>query len=197
MLPVDYRPIALSFCCWLCIVGHLSSYLATRNCMAASNQVDLTLQITHRMGLEPLRMDSLRYVNGDGELYSVDRLSYLLSGFVLESWEGHDVRMEGQFAWVDISSRRSLVHLHSIPKNRYKALRFSIGLTPKFNHARVHSLHPQDPLKEYSPSTMAEGRRRSIRPTLLHGGYFKSSKLRRLVVRVELRRTVCATALIL
>ena len=114
--------------------------------MAASNQVDLTLQITHRMGLEPLRMDSLRYVNGDGELYSVDRLSYLLSGFVLESWEGHDVRMEGQFAWVDISSRRSLVHLHSIPKNRYKALRFSIGLTPTLNHARAHSLPPQDPL---------------------------------------------------
>jgi len=114
--------------------------------MAASNQVDLTLRITHRMGLEPLRMDSLRYENADGELYSVDRLSYLLSDFVLESWEGHDVRMEGQFAWVDISSRRSLVHLHSIPKNRYKALRFSIGLTPKFNHARVQSLPPQDPL---------------------------------------------------
>ena len=114
--------------------------------MAASNQVDLTLQITHRMGQDPLRMDSLRYENADGELYSVDRLSYLLSGFVLESWEGHDVSMEGQFAWVDVSSRRSLVHLHSIPKNRYKALRFSIGLTPKFNHARVESLHPLDPL---------------------------------------------------
>mgnify|MGYP006879436800 CR=1 FL=1 len=74
--------------------------------MAASNQVDLTLQITHRMGLEPLRMDSLRYVNGDGELYSVDRLSYLLSGFVLESWEDHDIPMEGQVAWVQLNVSR-------------------------------------------------------------------------------------------
>ena len=108
----------------------------------------LTVLFRHAIDGNPLHLDSLRYKNASQETYSVERLSYLLSGFVLESETGERHSLDDQYAWIDLARRRVSLDLAQIPKGRYRSLTFQIGIDPKTNHdetAAFPATHPLNP----------------------------------------------------
>ncbi|MEM7383673.1 MAG: MbnP family protein [Verrucomicrobiota bacterium] len=109
----------------------------------------LRVSIRHVVDGRPLLLDSLRYKNGDqADTFSVTRLSYLLSGFSLETDEGQTVRLEDEVAWVDLSSRRTVFSLGRIPAGVYRSLQFFIGPDARTNKAKPASFpadHPFNP----------------------------------------------------
>ena len=103
--------------------------------MALFAQAGVQIQVHHVLGGQNLRLHSLRYENARGERFSVTRLSYLLSGFALQTVSGEWVELEDAVAWVDLEQRRTFFDLPAIPEADYQAIRFSVGLDPATNHA--------------------------------------------------------------
>ena len=54
---------------------------------APASAATLDIEVRHTFGDQALRLDSLRYENAAGEMLSLTRVSYLLSGFALERTE--------------------------------------------------------------------------------------------------------------
>lgn len=67
----------------------------------------MTLKYRRVVDGRPLSLDSLRFVNASEETYSVSRLSYLISGFELETVDGTFVQIPDAYAWIDAESRRT------------------------------------------------------------------------------------------
>ena len=104
------------------------------------------MDVAHNHGDQPLLLNSLRY--GGEELYSVSRLSYLLSAFSLLREDGTWVRVGDQFAYVDVAKSRTRFQLENVPEGNYKSLRFSVGVPQKVNHsdpALYAAGHPLNP----------------------------------------------------
>jgi cytochrome c peroxidase len=97
---------------------------------------------------EPLRLDSLRYETSAKETLSVTRLSYLLSGFALESTNGHWTEIPDTIAWIDATTHRNRVLLESLPTGNFRSIRFHVGPDAKANAAdvtRFSATHPLNP----------------------------------------------------
>lgn len=108
--------------------------------------LELVVQPTFRG--EPLRIDALMYETSARETISVTRLSYLLSGFALETAEGKWTEFPDQYAWMDAANRRMQVELKDIPAGKYRAIRFDLGLDPETNKAKPEQWpagHPLNP----------------------------------------------------
>ncbi|WP_018969015.1 MbnP family protein [Rubritalea marina] len=108
----------------------------------------LSIHINHLHRNAPLMTHSLRYQTHAGETYSISRLSYLLSGFELQSKDGSWIDIPEQFAWIDHSKRRSSFTLKDVPSGQYKGLRMKLGLPKKQNHgdpAQYDANHPLNP----------------------------------------------------
>ncbi|MEN8737508.1 MAG: MbnP family protein [Akkermansiaceae bacterium] len=105
----------------------------------------LTLEIEHRSGKERLQLSSLRYQNGS-ETFSVSRLAYLLSEFALQKVDGSWVTLANQFAYLDVSKHRTSLTLKEVPPGSYQAVRYSLGVPKKENHADPTSLVAKHPL---------------------------------------------------
>lgn len=107
----------------------------------------LTLVVDHRAENAPLLLDSLRYRNKAGEVFSITRASYLLSGFALQRGDGSWLEMP-HVAWMDAARRRTSTVVTDVPAGRYTALRFYVGLDPATNtgnpalHPPEHALNP-------------------------------------------------------
>jgi cytochrome c peroxidase len=115
----------------------------------AAQGARLEIAIQHSFAGEALRLDSLRYRNAAGETLSFTRLSYLLSGFALEKSDGGWVELPWQVAWIDAGQRRQTATLSSVPEERYRAIRFSVGVDPETNNgdpARSAADHPLNPI---------------------------------------------------
>ncbi|MFT5110115.1 MAG: cytochrome c peroxidase, partial [Pseudoalteromonas tetraodonis] len=104
------------------------------------------VHIEHSYGGEPLRPDSLRYKNNAGETLSITRLSYLLSGFEIQTSDGVWHRLPEQYAWLDASKRRNRFTLAGIPDAGATALRFHVGADPKSNATDPKNLPADHPL---------------------------------------------------
>jgi len=108
----------------------------------------LRLSFRHVVDGRPLSLDSLRYTNAKDETYSITRLSYLLSGFALETTDGEIVNLPDQFAWIDSEKRRTSFTLTNIPSGKYRSVRFFVGLDTAVNHGETasfsadHTLNP-------------------------------------------------------
>ena len=116
----------------------------------ASSLQGSTLEISfeHLIGNRLVRHDSLRYENSSGEDYSSTRLSYLVSGFALQSVEGEWITPQDNIAWIDSTRSRAQHRLGSIPNNKYRAVAFYVGVSPKLNHAdpaQFPADHPLNP----------------------------------------------------
>lgn len=103
----------------------------------------LKLSFRHVVDGRPLSLDSLRYNNAKEEAYSITRLSYLLSGFALETSEGEMVDLPTKFAWIDAGQRRTSYILSDIPAGKYRSIRFFVGLDTEQNHGETTS-YPAD-----------------------------------------------------
>jgi cytochrome c peroxidase len=97
---------------------------------------------------EPLRLDSLSYQNTSGEVFSVTRLSYLLSGFALECEDGRWLEVPDHTAWLDAGMRRNVLRLENLPEAKYRSLRFHVGPDAMANAAdpsKFPAGHPLNP----------------------------------------------------
>jgi len=97
---------------------------------------------------QPLLLDSLRYEKSGKETFSVSRLSYLVSGLALQCPDGTWVEPGFQAAWLDSFRRRNSFRVQDVPRGRYIALRFAVGLDEKTNNADPASFpagHPLNP----------------------------------------------------
>jgi len=112
-----------------------------------ANGATLTVAMDHRAEKGPLLLDSLRYRNQAGEMFSITRASYLLSGFALR--RGDDSWLEiPHVAWMDAARRRTSTALTGVPAGRYTALRFHVGpdaATNTGNPAQYPAEHALNP----------------------------------------------------
>ena len=117
--------------------------------LASSLQAStLEISFEHLIGDRLVRHDSLRYINSYGEDYSSTRLSYLVSGFALQSVEGEWVTQQDTVAWIDSTRSRTRYILDSIPSNKYRAVSFYVGINSRLNHAdpvQFPANHPLNP----------------------------------------------------
>ncbi len=96
----------------------------------------------------PLALDSLRFEKAGGEVFSVARLSGLLSGFALERADGGWLELGLDAAFFDFGRGRDRFTIDGVPPGRYRALRFSVGLDAEQNAADPavfpagHALNP-------------------------------------------------------
>ena len=106
----------------------------------------LRVDISHRFDDLPATLNSLKYKAK--ETISISRLSYLISQPSLQREDNTWYELPDQFAWIDLSSRRTSFTLTDIPSGSYKALRFSIGVPSETNnkdpsnHPANHPLNP-------------------------------------------------------
>jgi cytochrome c peroxidase len=113
-----------------------------------ASAASLELQFTHTYDGSPLVLDSLDYKLSSGEIISVSRLSYLLSGFALQREDGAWIELTNQFAWIDAERRRSNATLKEIAPGTYRSLRFAVGLDTQANNsdpAQYPADHPLNP----------------------------------------------------
>ena len=113
-----------------------------------ANAAALEIAVRPTFNGEPLLLDSLRYKNAAGEMLSVSRLSYLLSGFALEREDGGWVELPDQAAWLDAAQHRTVVRLDDVPDAKYRAVRFHLGPDAAANAADPAQLpadHPFNP----------------------------------------------------
>lgn len=101
----------------------------------------LRVDISHRFEDQPLALNSLKFKAS--ETFSVSRLSYLVSQPAVQREDNSWLELPDQFAWIDLSTRRTSFALSGVPSGAYKALRFSIGVPAETNH-RDPAIHPAD-----------------------------------------------------
>ena len=106
----------------------------------------LRVDINHRFDDLPATLNSLKYKAK--ETISISRLSYIISQPALQREDNTWYELPEQFAWIDLSSRRTSFTLTDVPSGSYKALRFSIGVPSETNnkdpsnHPANHPLNP-------------------------------------------------------
>jgi hypothetical protein len=120
-------PAALALAAMLPLAG------CTRDDEAAERS-SMRISIAHEADGEPLRFDTLAYVNAAGNRYSVTRLRYYLSDFVFKDMDGKELLRLDSVFYVDAADSATLSRLISgIPAGHYHTLEFVFGLAPARN----------------------------------------------------------------
>ncbi len=91
----------------------------------------LVLKIDYKVDTKSLLFDSMMYNNAAGNLYSISRLEYFLSGFVFESETGELVNVD-KAIYRDARYPNAFL-LSNIKLGNYKSLQFNVGLDVKHN----------------------------------------------------------------
>ena len=108
----------------------------------------LEINITPKFSGDPIQPASLRYKTSAGEIFSITRISYLLSGFALQRADGSWLELTNDIAWLDMERGHSSHQVASLPSAEYHAIRFHLGLDEKQNHsdpAQHAADHPLNP----------------------------------------------------
>lgn len=108
----------------------------------------LTVEIQHRWQGAPLPLAKPGLVNAAGDKFSVTRLAYLLSKARLRGENGEWIGADDWFAFLDVEKDRTGFTLPKLPRGKYTALRFDLGLdekTDKSDPARWPAGHPLNP----------------------------------------------------
>ena len=117
-------------------------------CGSIASAATLQIEIQPSMNGAPLILDSLRYKTSTGEIFSVTRLTYLLSNFALEKSEGGWLEITNQFAWLDAATHRVSFEIENAPAGNFRSLRFDLGLDDAANNsdpAKREADHPLNP----------------------------------------------------
>jgi cytochrome c peroxidase len=101
----------------------------------------LTVSVSHDWSGAPLIFDEAALTNAAGNSLSITRLAYLVSDVTLESADGHDARLAGQFAYLNPAEGHASFTLTNAPPGHYTNISFRIGLDPDVNH-RDPSAYP-------------------------------------------------------
>lgn len=131
-----FRAIAAAICA-LCIeLGQVNP----------ASGATLEIQITAKVAGESLQSASLRYRTSSGEVFSITRVSYLISDFSLQCADGSWLELPDTVAWLDHEQNRDTIRLENIPAGEFSSLRFLVGLNTNLNHADIAKFSPQHPL---------------------------------------------------
>ena len=128
------------------VLGFLCLLLAALMPVVGANPGDLMVEVRHTLGDALLVPGQTVLTNASGNVLSVTRLDYLLSDFVLERSDARTVVLTNQFAYVSAGAERNRFTLTGVPKDRFTALRFRVGVAPGLNHADPAGLPPGHPL---------------------------------------------------
>ena len=110
----------------------------------------LRLSIINEYNESPLIRDSLRYTLSDGRGFSINRVSYLISGIALQTIHGNWLEADS-VGFFDAAKGKSSMDF-PFPRGSYRAIRFKIGLPPEVNHSdpsqypKGHPLNPENNL---------------------------------------------------
>jgi hypothetical protein len=115
--------------------SHLRIICALLLPMAGGRAASLNVEIRPTVSGVAMALDSLRYEKFGGEVFSVSRLSYLLSGLALEREDGVWVEVGPEVVWLDAGRRRSTFRLAEVADGKYRALRYAVGLPANLNSA--------------------------------------------------------------
>jgi len=108
----------------------------------------LSVEIQHRWEDQPLPLADLRLKNQAGDTLSVTRLAYLLSHAQIRKDDGEWLPLGDWHAFVDVEKERTQFTLPRLPRGKYTALRFDLGLDKKTDRddpARWAAGHPLNP----------------------------------------------------
>ncbi len=106
----------------------------------------LHVTFVHEAEGKPLTLDSLRFSNSAGEMYSITRLDWLATGFSVTTADGVSHSFDNAVAFV--SGRGGELLLGEAPAGQLKSLTFHIGPDAKTNHGdpALHAArHPLNP----------------------------------------------------
>lgn len=134
----------------------------------------LIVNIDYKVDGKPVYFDSLMYTNAAGNLYSVSRLEYYLSGFVIENENGELV---GSDRVIYENARLPLnVLINQLKLGNYKSVRFNVGIDAI--HNKSNSLEPTpENLNMIWPDEMGGGYHfakfegRYLKPDLTNSGF--------------------------
>lgn len=94
----------------------------------------VAVSFTNMIGDEALQTGPIRYVNANGDKYSVDLLKYYISHFTLIAEDSTEVESSNH-ELIDQADPASMrFTLDSIPNGRYTGIRFYIGVDYDHNH---------------------------------------------------------------
>jgi hypothetical protein len=100
------------------------------------------IEISQRVGAQPLRLDGSKYRTAAGEEFSVDHLRYYLSNFRLRKTDGSwfanpkNVQTSQGYFLVDASIKESQNFLIGpVPPGEYSGIEFLVGVDPERNNA--------------------------------------------------------------
>ena len=108
----------------------------------------LQIEITPKVSGENLQPASLRYQTSAGEMFSITRVSYLVSDFALQRSDGSWLEISNSVAWLDFDANRNAIWLDKIPAGEFCTVRFTVGLNTNLNHADIATFpagHPLNP----------------------------------------------------
>ena len=126
--------------------ARLGLLLATMAWAVAARGATWQVEVAHRFGDAPLKMDECVHTNAAGDVVSVTRLDYLLSRFALAAADGREVVLPGQVAYVSAGAGRTRFTLRDVPAGSFSGLRFRVGLAPDQNHRDPASIPAGDAL---------------------------------------------------
>jgi cytochrome c peroxidase len=122
----------------LCLHGMVSS----------ASAATLEIQITPKFSGQDLQPASFRYQTSAGEIFSVTRVSYLVSDFDLQRMDGSWFEFSNSVAWLDFGQGCDSFRLENIPNGEFCSIRFLVGLGTNLNHANPAKFpagHPLNP----------------------------------------------------
>ncbi len=100
------------------------------------NKASLIINFKNYVGENPLKLDTLAYVNGLGQRYSVTNFKYYISNFVLKAVSGKDVKISGSYL---INEDFQEIDLKAITNGEYFGIEFIIGVDSLHNCSGAQS----------------------------------------------------------
>jgi cytochrome c peroxidase len=105
----------------------------------------MNVVVTPTFSGKALEPGAFSCTNSSGQIFSITRLSFLLSDFEFFGASGDSVKVTDSFAWIDVEKGRTSFSL-AAPDGEFTRVRFHVGLSPKENHADPARFGPEHPL---------------------------------------------------
>lgn len=106
----------------------------------------LDVVVEHRWKGNPLVMARSGLETGVGERLNVTRLAYLLSSAQLRKEDGQWTGGEDWYAYLDVEKQRTSFRMPRLPRGRYTALRFDLGVDAAADSGDAARWSPGHPL---------------------------------------------------
>lgn len=120
------------------------------------SEAKLNIQMMHFVGNEEVEFDNIKYSNAFGNLYSVSRLQYFISDFILERADGAEIYIDDEF-YVDGQTESTMAFSpeEKIPAGDYASVSFIFGLSTEKNVAGAFPNPPENNMEW--PPTLGSG----------------------------------------